>query len=631
MESNGSCIKYKVDRILQGVFWIGLIVFLSIISKKEMFNYSKVIFGLILITFLTFISIEIDYKKYIFVSELLLVGVTLAAYAVMELINFQSITIQIQRIIVNGLPFYIIAKIIFFLFKNIRIASVAIMTMSYIWALANYYVYSFKGQPILPWDLYAMDTASTVALSYDYSVDKYIVYATVVLAAMWQLSLVFVRKEIRKKNRIYAICEVWVVLVLGLFYYNEIFPTLYGNLWNMQETYIDQGVIGGFLGHIQYMIVYEPDTYSRQSVLESIESAKTISSEGVPAENIIVIMNESFADFRIINNEIISDEYMPFIDSLEENTIKGSVYVPVFGGGTSETEFEILLGSSTLYTSQVPYRTALNHPTESLVSYLSDKGFYTQAFHPYLAENWGRNKAYENLGFDEFLSQEDLEEENTQYIRWCVSDYTDYAKIIEEYEEHNDQKYFMFNVTMQNHGGYEGIYDNFSNTVDLSYYGDFPQAETYLSMIKESDKAFEELVQYFSNIEEPTLICFLGDHFPSIENEFYSLLYGEDISQIPAEKYQLMYVTPLVIWANYDIKEKNIERLSSNYLGLEILQAANLEIAGYDSVLKDVYEEYPVVSKNVIIDSDGNRYHPFDVTDGWIDILKCIQYNRVYD
>ena len=37
---------------------------------------------------------------------------------------------------------------------------------------------------------------------------------------------------------------------------------------------------------------------------------------------------------------------MPYIHSLQKNTKKGYLYVPVFGGGTSDTEYEVLTGNS---------------------------------------------------------------------------------------------------------------------------------------------------------------------------------------------------------------------------------------------------------------------------------------------
>ena len=397
---------------------------------------------------------------------------------------------------------------------------------------------------------------------------------------------------------------------------------------------MEQGLVAGFMAHVKYCKSDSISGYSYEDVDSQIADAETIEIEGVEAENIIVIMNEAFADLRVINDEIISDEYMPFIDSLEENTIKGELYVPVFGAQTCDSEFEVLLGASTRYTSATPYQSVMKQDTESMVSYLKEKGYYAQAFHPYPAENWNRDNAYAYLGFEEFLDINAVYEmgyEGSFKLRGYCSDNADYYKVIQEYEENNDGKYFMFNVTMQNHSGYEKEYEDLPITADLSAYGEYPLAETYLSLIKKSDEAFKGLIEYFSQVEEPTIICMFGDHMPKIESEFYTLLYGKAAEELTEQEKQKKYITPVIIWANYDIGEKNLDKISTNFLALEIFKAANIDLEGYWALLNDVYEQYPVLSKTGTIDADGNYYVTEDVMEEeLVRLQRSIQYYRLY-
>ena len=62
--------------------------------------------------------------------------------------------------------------------------------------------------------------------------------------------------------------------------------------------------------------------------------------------NVVVIMNETFSDLNVVNKIKTNKEVMPFINSLSENTIKGHMLVSVFGGGTSNSEYEFLTGNS---------------------------------------------------------------------------------------------------------------------------------------------------------------------------------------------------------------------------------------------------------------------------------------------
>ena len=58
------------------------------------------------------------------------------------------------------------------------------------------------------------------------------------------------------------------------------------------------------------------------------------------------------------------------------------------------------------------------------------------------------------------------------------------------------------------------------------YDTEYPLAETYLSLARESDSAFKELLEYFEKVDEPTMIVMFGDHWPKIEEEFMAKLLG---------------------------------------------------------------------------------------------------------
>src|SRR5699024_11234691 len=55
-----------------------------------------------------------------------------------------------------------------------------------------------------------------------------------------------------------------------------------------------------------------------------------------------------------------------------------------------------------------PYQQHVTHPMFALPSYLKDRGYQTAAVHCYYAKYWSRNTAYPNLGFDDFISLEDM-------------------------------------------------------------------------------------------------------------------------------------------------------------------------------------------------------------------------------
>ena len=329
--------------------------------------------------------------------------------------------------------------------------------------------------------------------------------------------------------------------------------------------------------------------------------------------NLICIMNESLSDLRTAGDFTTNVEYFPFINSLKENVVKGSLTVPVFGSMTSNSEYEFLTGDSMalLPANSIAYQFNVKPDTYSLVSTLKAQGYAAVAMHPYPGENWNRVECYRNMGFDEFMDEEFYEE--SEQLRSYVSDKADYDRLIDvvESKESPEDRLFIFNVTMQNHGGYEGEYDNFEQEVWLTgqYEGQYPKTDQYLSLMKKSDEAFRYLLDYFSQVDEPTMIVMFGDHQPSVEDEFYDAIAGMPSSQVPVQDRLMWYETPFIIWTNYDMPSEDMGKLGAVYLSTEVLKRANLAMTPYNRFLLQLEEVLPVVHFLGCYDREGNYYY----------------------
>ena len=125
-----------------------------------------------------------------------------------------------------------------------------------------------------------------------------------------------------------------------------------------------------------------------------------------------------------------------------------------------------------------------------------------------------------------------------------------------------------------------------------------------------------------------------GDHQPNVETEFISELLGvKDLSSLTIEQEQKRYTTPFYIWANFDIEEKIIPRLSVNYLSSLLLDIAGLELTEYNKYLLKLSETLPVINTAGYIDSEGVYYKWSDVSP-YTEIIKeyeRIQYNCIFD
>jgi hypothetical protein len=188
---------------------------------------------------------------------------------------------------------------------------------------------------------------------------------------------------------------------------------------------------------------------------------------------------------------------------------------------------------------------------------------------------------------------------------------------------------------MQNHGGFESDAINLKETIKAtSTSKEYEEANRYLSLMKYSDDAFKELIEYFKKVKEPTIICMFGDHQPSVETGFIAEVMGVDsLSSLTPEQEQARHATPFYIWANYDIEEKTIDKLSSNYLSSLVLQTAGVKLTEYNKYLLKLAETLPVIDTVGYIDNQNVYYKWSDVSPytELLDNYEKVQYNNIFD
>ena len=505
----------------------------------------------------------------------------------------------------------------------------------YLVAVMNYFVYLFRGNPIIPSDLLAWQTGMSVASHYEIIVTKDFLLATLIMYTIFTLGYV-VTGTPKRPGWFDCILVMMIYFIVTFFVFHTFFETdlirskiRVIDYFAPKYTYATYGTAFGFVANVKAMKVEAPEGYhieKVEAILEETDKNKNTTPTNGIKPNIIAIMNEAFSDLSLIGDYKTNMDYLPYIRSMTEDTVKGNLYVSVFGGATSDTEYEFLTGNSmaVMPANSVPYQQFVTDPTSSLATTLKAQGYYNIAIHPYERSGYKRDLVYPLLGFDEFLSMEDFED--PELIRSYISDKESYGKIIEEYEKKEaDTPLFIFNVTMQNHGGYskERIFSE-DKTVTLSDYENCEEVEQYLSLLRESDQAFQDLVEYFKNQKEPTILLLFGDHQPVVYSQFH------DAMEDQPEKYPLKYEVPFILWANYDIFEEVVDNISANYLSSYLLQTAGLERTTYNNYLLGLYETLPVINGLFYKDNENNVYGLSDQT-GLEDLMLEYQWIGYYN
>ena len=627
-------------------FILGLTAAFTVVIKNDLFNKIWHLAGLLLMPFATITMTEC--LNNVFIYNMTYLGF-LGNYLVILIMYF----------------------IFFALTGNLKVSYLVVTPILYGFALAHCYVMNFRGTPFIPMDFLSITTAAGVANTYNYWPDYKIITGTMLFIFILIISIKTKtpRYNILTKVISRTFAATFSSVLLILFFGTSVFADMgvRPDFWNQTRGYRNYGFVFSFFSNTKYLYMSEPDEYDPNAIKDYVnkgEQNEDNIDDSYQKPNIICIMNETLSDLRILGDLQTNEEYMPFLSNLKENTVRGNLYVPVIGAGTSNTEFEFLTGHSTAFlpSGSNAYMLYIKNHIASLVSTMEAQGYSSFALHPYYKAGWKRTEVYENLGFNKFVGLEDIlgpdliqefqaNGSDPDYLqglidesfpnsgmllRQYVSDKYNYELLIKDYENRDKSvPYFAFNVTMQNHGGYTISAQNFEENIYATNVSKtYPKANKYLSLIKYTDDAFKGLIEYFSKVKEPTVICMFGDHQPSIETGFISEIMGVDsLSNLTPEQEQSRYCTPFYIWANYDIEEQEIERLSSNYLSSLVLKTAGIKLTEYNKYLLNLSKTLPVIDNAGYIDAEGN-YYKWSDNSPYTDLLdeyEKIQYNNIFD
>lgn len=591
-------------------------------------------------------------------------------FLAVETVTGNLFLIKPVGIVLNLAVYYLIYIGAWVLFRTDRGTWPVLNLAMYALAAGEYFVISFRERPIMIWDVLALRTAMTVSSNYKFTLTPRLVLMFLAVGFLSVLAIYYplrmdAKGPFRWKKWLGAVGGYGVICLLSgwlLFGVLEKQLNLGVHMWDPIVNFEEEGFLLTTVLSMKNLMPEKPEGYSQNAAENLLSAAKEESGIGAgdfaadPLEtrpvNVICIMNESFSDLGIYNDlngetSFETDvEYLGYFHGLKENAEKGTLYVPVFGAMTANTEYEFLTGNSCALTPQgsIPFQFYTKPGDDSLARNFRENGYRTVAMHPYPGYNWNRTKAYENLGFEEFLDLDWYEEIGKEISlekpRGYMSDRSDYDGIIRAVESKtHGEKLFLFNVTMQNHGGYE--VDGLEPDVHVTGLngrecaGEFPKADQYLTLMRMSDEALAYLLDWFENFEEPTMIVLFGDHQPSVETPFFEALYGTRWSQVPEEEKITSFQTPYLIWTNYDRPVRKSRGQSAFMLGNDVLLEAGIPLNGYRYRLEQVRDEYPVIHSMGAVRSDG-RFTGFTAGKGPDSLepvreLHILQYYRMFD
>ncbi len=552
----------------------------------------------------------------------------------MVIVSSYTPSINTEREALNVLLVLVVIGVMFLLTANWKKSIFIGALLMFLFTLANGFIFQFRGKELSHPDFLSIATAVNVAAQYKPRIVPGMAWALVLwpLVAFCGFSLPRFTVVSKKRVRIFvALAILASVLVVGVKTSNTA-----PRSWEAEGTRINGYYLNFILG-IRDSFVEKPENYDPDRLEGYAEEAVSVLGEQTQKKrpNVIVIMNESFVDFRAIGELNTNQPVMPFLDSLKKNTVRGFALSSVYGGKTANSEFEFLTGHSMAFLPKdaVPYQQYIRSNIYTLAHLMNSYGYKSIATHPYYANGWSRNRIYPYLGFSESTFIDSYPEDRK--IRNYISDQATFEFVLDKLKNKEENTpLFVHCVTMQNHGGYDYVGENYEQTIELvGYEGEYPLAEQHLSMLHETDKAMEYLLKELESYSEDTVVLFFGDHYPKVESEFYDELLGGTFDTLSQQMKK--HTVPFFVWANYNIEEEIVECTSLNYLSRYLLDAAGFDLPPYYHFLFNLERSIPAMNALGYYSLSQKDFLSYEAApeaeSALLNEYAILQYNNLFD
>lgn len=504
------------------------------------------------------------------------------------------------------------------LLGSMRAATICVLLVAVVLAVVNFARVKVLGAPLMPSDwvylqrpgfLLSMTDGSTVVIG--------LVLLTGIGAALIlllgrlrdfaTLRPAFTRMQWRALRA--ALICLGVAAATGCLQFNQSSSVLRASYsvagaswkpWDQLFNYEANGFVAGVLYNMPAEAMRQPAGYERVSVSRAVERW-TEPQECAAAEctpNVVVVLSESYADPRTLSGLEVEESPTPVADRLRAGHPSGSL-PGKYGTGTSSMEFQVLTGMSDgLLQPQIAsaYQQVLAGREEipGWPGWFSDRGYRTVALHPYDPAMYRRESVYPAMGFDEFLTDRELDGD-----RWgptgFVKDEVPFARAADLVTA-SSEPVFAHVVTMQNHLPYAPV-DDPEKVTGVSA-GDAETIGTWVRGLQATDAAIDAMLQELDTLDEPTIVVYFGDHFPGILPQAVLDASGEATTR-----------SPFFLWSNYGVLDgaDQLGTVGANALLSIALERAGVGLPPFARLGAEVQQRVGLLSHGSVIRPDGQR------------------------
>lgn len=518
---------------------------------------------------------------------------------------------------------FVIASLIFYgfllLFKK---GWIAVLTQSFIYmvlSITELFKYNTNGNHLIMTDMKLVKSVkSLTSFAYIKITPMLVTYVIIVLVYFGAVFWFNPKMKMKMSRRIapaiacIGACIATVTVpavskpVYSLF---DLDTTAADNAFKLNEKFENNSFLAFFCQTASENLanqLKEPENYNDDTVQAMMDidvEEQAAFDKGKP--NVIMIMSEALADFRRFDDQLdlnIGDTYAGF-DAVAAEGYRGTAIVPTYASWTVRTEFELNFGLPvrSLNDPNMPQRILLDRAQPTIASYYKSWGYSTAYVHPFMGSFYSRQRVYANFGFDKLMFDEDFTVPINYYGTY-IDDKTVFNQV-EKLIKETDEPLFLHTTTMQNHQPYDQ--------------GEDPDDEmgNYFQWIGKTSQDFEAFINDLKEIDEPTVVFIIGDHYPSLkgENSVYDQL------GMNGNNCSVLYEQPYIIWSNDDLDYSSIpdEEFSTFYAPYVLMNLIDTPRDSFIQAMMDKMETVPVYSTN------------YDPTVGRDEELDILTYDRI--
>ena len=412
--------------------------------------------------------------------------------------------------------------------------------------------------------------------------------------------------------------------------------------WSPATNVMTNGQLLAFLMNAKSVLAHRPAGYGEALIASALGKSprgEVLADSANPRPDVVVIMSEALWDPTALPKVRFSDPLLERLDYAK----RGTLFSPVFGGYTANTEFEFLTRLSNAYlpVGSIPYMQYVNRPLNSLAQDFASRGYQATALHPFDGHFWNRNDVYPKLGFGRFIDGSGFQwqEKTPPYI----SD-ASMAKQIIATAEQGAAPHFIFTVSVQNHGPYLDGESRYKLEPRVEVFDDggrmTPAAKdilsTYASGVRDAARSFDAVVEFYRRSGRPAVVMMFGDHLPFLGDDF--LVYRQvgyvstaNQSQWSSAEQERMHGTPILVWSNVpEPSALPTASISPIYLGTVLKRLAGIPDNRFDVLLERLEEQYPVVSQFYSRSSHGQVYEGAPKQNGVATDYAAMVYDELF-